>query len=659
MYDYEVVIKENVRYPPHPSKPWLVGLNSHAVIFGKTGMGKSNYLKHILSQLENSDSNTVLLDPHGGLADFLLSSTKKTITFLSGSDYEGSKCRYSGINLLGTSNRTEEAQLIGDWIRQAFTGDESLSKGTWGPRLDLIFSTVLVEMIKRKKGLTLSEFTRLLPNGKMLISFFPKQEFSPTGNFLHLQNLNSKQWTDFVTSSLNKLLPLVENPYIRRMISADDSRSVNLDAAILSGRNAIIPELDLGRVGEMTVRAISVLILARIWNTLLRRGPTEQRTYLVIDEANLIPESILNIFLTQGRKYGITIILGFQSPSQLSKNFLESILSNVQSYVCFAMSESGADLLAKNIPGTINVRLLKNTLKDLPRHKMVLSSETIIPHVGKSERYGPVTYSPKLVPERYSKDEINKVKASIIRTIGFEEKEGPGKLSEDWTSHNRMMYLFSEFLESKSVKTSVEPNIGGLIPDILIEHKGRKIICEVEDSDILVTHRIAKKLKDYKDLPLIFLCRREDFTSLIKLLANILQSAMRRETYYHKNEKIPSTDLINTFSHLSIATFHENEFFFYNGSSMTKFSASHLERESSFIYRARKLPLGHLRESILRQYTEMLSSSGELDLDKIEDRYGRERIRELYGSMKESGYEDIRNIVALLEIDRVEDNLVM
>lgn len=657
VYNYDPTIRENDRFPPHPDKPWLINLDSHAVIFGKTGTGKSNYIKNVLSHL---DGNVVLLDPHGDVADFFLSVTRKKAVFLSGRNYEGSDGNYAGVNLLSTSGVPEEAHLIGDWVKQAFSKDESLSKGTWGPRLDLVFSSVLVEMIKRKKGFTLRDFTNLLPNGKKLLSYFPMQENSPVGTFLRLQNLNSKQWSEFVTSSMNKLLPLVESPLVRRVISATDERSVDLDSAILSQDGAIVPELNMGRIGENSVRVISTLLLARIWNVLLRRGPTKLKTYVVIDEAHLITEPILETFLGQGRKYGITLILGYQFPNQLSENFMETLFSNVQGYACFTMSRSGAELIARNTPRVRSVNSLINTLENQEKYKVTVSCETYearegVP--GRISRYGPVTYIPELIGDAPPQEEINRLKALMLKNTGFPDPELGIEEVSDWTGHNRMIFLFSDFLDSRNIPNIVEPDLGGLVPDILIRHKDKEIICEVEDSDLLVTHRVAKKMVDYAGSQLMFLCRREDFPNLVSLLTNIVEAADKNEDYIYEGEKIHAAQAIKAIPNVSIVTLQDQMFYFYNGIGMVKLLAPHLERSSSMDYRAKRLPLGNLRSSVLNDYVEMISKGGSVELDTLEAKYGRDRLRSLLQSIVERGYGEPKNITALLELDKIAREL--
>ena len=194
MYRHYVGLRQNVANPPYPDKPWLMDLNSHGIIIGKTGSGKSDCLLHILRQLEKEDCNIVLLGPHGLTADSFLSITGKKTILLSGHDFKFSKGKYSGINVLHTSEREENAFLIGDWLRQSFAMGETLSGGTRGPRLNLIFSEVIVSLMLREKGLTPEKFVEILTDPKRLLSYFPIQEHSSFRNELVMFSGNSRAW---------------------------------------------------------------------------------------------------------------------------------------------------------------------------------------------------------------------------------------------------------------------------------------------------------------------------------------------------------------------------------------------------------------------------------------------------------------------------------
>lgn len=655
MYRHYVGLKQNISNPPYSEKPWLIDLSSHGIVIGKTGSGKSNYLLHILKQLDGDDCNIVLIDPHGATSDSFLPFTKKEPILLSGHDYPGSEGKYSGVNVLHTAGGEESAYLTGDWLRQAFSMDDSLSGGTWGPRLNLVFSQVMVNLILREDGLTLEKFAEIITDPKRLLSYFPIQEHSPLRNQLVSFSGNARLWGDFIMSSTNKLLPLVGNPLIKRVISADDEESIDLEKVIHSGNQLIVPELNIGEIGRNSARAIATLILARIWNILLKKGPSDYKTYIIIDEAREMPLPILEVLISQGRKYGVVLILAYQSLGRKMDESADVLFPNLHNYACFNMSEEDAEKVAVNISGLTHKNTAISALVNQDRYDVTVASN-YVSHSGKSEgtsvRYGPITLRPPLFQEGQIHADISKIKATIVNRIGYREPERMWP-HEESTLHNRLIFLFADFLESRGVKHTIEPNLGGIIPDILVEYKGKAIFCEVEDSDLLVTHRIAKKMKDYKGKPLVFLCRDEDFEKIVTIFRSIIDNAYKGESYHAGEEKIPASKLLQTFPELSIITYSDNQFYFFNGLRRVKFSASHFEKDSSFMARAKKLPLGQLRAELLLDVVEMTSQGNELDLDILEKKYGRDRLREILQKITDSGYMEGLTLNSLLELDRI------
>ena len=656
MYRRYYVIRDNAANPPYAGKPWLMSLGSHGIVIGKTGSGKSNYLLHILKHIDREDCNIVLLDPHGQTADSFLSMTGKDPIILSGHDYPGSEGRYSGINALHTSGEEENAYRVGDWMVQAFSSNEAMSNGSWGPRINLIISQVMVNIMLREKGLPLDRFTEILTDQKRLFSYFPVQEHSPIRNALSSGNI-TRNWGDFIMSSLNKLLPLVGNPLIRRVISVSEEKGVNLDHCILTGNKLISPEISIGETGVTSASIIASVLLARIWNILVGRGPSDYKTYIIIDEAHIIPESVLDMFLSQGRKYGVILILAYQSLGQLTDKFRDVMFSNLNNYACFNLTERDAKYISDNITWSSKRQSVIETLVNQPRHYVTVTCNNVGADGSSSSnsgKYGPITLKPPLIAHAPDTASVQKIKASIINRIGYGE-ENTTSSCENSTLHNRLIFLFSDFLESRNVKVTVEPNIGNLIPDILIEHNGRTIYCEVEDSDLMVSHRIAKKMVDYMGNPILFLCRDEDFGKIVSIFRNMVGHAGDGGFYQNGDEIIPFSKIPEALMNTSLVTYSGNTFSFFNGIKKVKFSPMHLEKDSSFMNRAKKLPYGNLRLNILLNLAETVRDGGGIDLDVLEAKYGRDKLRELLQVIRDSGYSEGLTFNSLLELDRIHE----
>ena len=105
----------------------------------------------------------------------------------------------------------------------------------------------------------------------------------------------------------------------------------------------------------------------------------------------------------------------------------------------------------------------------------------------------------------------------------------------------------------------------------------------------------------------------------------------------------------------SLVTYSGNTFSFFNGIKKVKFSPVHLEKDSSFMNRAKKLPYGNLRLNILLNLVETVRDGGGIDLDVLEAKYGRDKLRELLQVIRDSGYSEGLTFNSLLELDRIHE----
>ena len=138
---------------------------------------------------------------------------------MSGRDYPGAEGKYTGINALQFSGESSEAHLVSSWLRQSFYLEDGAQQPTWGPRLDQIFSNILVGCMLQEEALTLDRFTEILAVPAEVLSYFPKGTDDTTRKYIQAQNSYRNHWADFISSTMNKLLPMVKNPLIGRVIS--------------------------------------------------------------------------------------------------------------------------------------------------------------------------------------------------------------------------------------------------------------------------------------------------------------------------------------------------------------------------------------------------------------------------------------------------------
>ena len=82
---------------------------------------------------------------------------------------------------------------------------------------------------------------------------------------------------------------------------------------------------------------------------LVQANSFEEHIIFVIDEVAIVENPILRRFLSEARKYNLSLILAQQYFSQISEDLQKSIFANVLNYYIFRVSRSDAQILESNI----------------------------------------------------------------------------------------------------------------------------------------------------------------------------------------------------------------------------------------------------------------------------------------------------------------------
>ncbi len=179
----------------------------HGAIFGKTGSGKTSMLHKIGKRIAEKDSTLVILDPHGDLARSI-NIPGKTI-FISPLFREINNKKYAiKMNLMEMGEIRDEIAInsVTETLKLLFSMDFDYSQGTWGPRLETVFSTAIPEVIRNVDNATLID---------LIDSLMTKKYIEDKGIF---SKLNGKFYYDYIQSTLNKIIPVVENPFLREFL---------------------------------------------------------------------------------------------------------------------------------------------------------------------------------------------------------------------------------------------------------------------------------------------------------------------------------------------------------------------------------------------------------------------------------------------------------
>ena len=126
----------------------------------------------------------------------------------------------------------------------------------------------------------------------------------------------------------------------------------------------VLVNLAKGELTESTSKFFGMIILAKIQAELMQRlsTPPEQRINfnLYVDEFQSIATKNFISLLSEGRKFGISLILSNQFLFQVNTSIMNSIFGNCGTTVCFRLGMQDAEVIEKKFHPSFNSTDLMN-----------------------------------------------------------------------------------------------------------------------------------------------------------------------------------------------------------------------------------------------------------------------------------------------------------
>ena len=380
---------------------------THMYILGRTGSGKTTMMFSMAKHDIEQGHGLAFIDPHGDVSEDLLDSVpidrKNDLIYVNPWDL-----KYPiGINILELTPglREEEAELEKEVVcegvislfKKVFSKDENANAHRIEHILrNTIYTAFYIEdrtLFTINKLLTDNNFRKQVitkVDDEDLLNFW-KSEFGKAGDFQVVK------MTQGVTAKVGRFL---RSPTARRMLEQTKS-TINFDE-ILNGK-ILICNLSQGKLGEDTTKLIGTTILTKLQQAALKRANVSQTQrkpfYLYIDEfQNFATLSFIKI-ISEGRKYGLHLIIAEQSVSQQQdRSIVNQILANVTTVVIF---RSGNYLDEELMLDQFSPYLQKGEIPSLPRYRFYIkisAFESEEPFSGETI-YIPVNYDNKKIDQ--------------------------------------------------------------------------------------------------------------------------------------------------------------------------------------------------------------------------------------------------------------------
>lgn len=301
--------------------------NKHSLILGSSGSGKSKFISlFIENTLARYNNKIVVIDPHGTLEEDI-GGLGKVIDFDTNSvDLFG----YNDENII--TNQEKIVASLKDILKNNYNSKiERLLKYT----IYLLLLNQEFNLINLKKVLLDTEYRNVLlnqaKNQEFIISFF-------TNDF---NDLKIKSYSE----AFVPIISLIDEISFLPVFNSNNKNTIEDE---IDHHDLLLFSLKPSKLGLNNIKLISALIMNKIM-AIKETWRISENVIFIVDEVSIVETEILSRILSEGRKYGLSLMLAGQFLEQLTTTLRNSIFANVLNYYLFRISKSDAIIMSNNI----------------------------------------------------------------------------------------------------------------------------------------------------------------------------------------------------------------------------------------------------------------------------------------------------------------------
>lgn len=332
----------------------------HLYIVGRTGSGKTNLLRGMVSaELESPSNGLAVIDPHGDLAEHLKNSVPRArradIRLIDLSD----PTHIPVLNPLLLPTRSAEARAVATQGIVTLLRKRTYHQFT-GPRFEQLFGLVTDTMFDRGYPVTpsLIDGSLLLGNDRVqkAVRERLKSEELKERWEQHDSVKRSNEYGDLIQWVTSKLDDFARDPILRCVLGGDHN-TVDI-SEVVSNNGILVVSLPESRLGRKTAEFLGSLVLLQLKNAILSRSQqsTQGDFFLYVDEFQKFAFEGFDELLAEGRKFRSGVVIAHQNLEQLRSfseftgtqnlNLYSSILGNVGGAIAFGVGALDAAVLA-------------------------------------------------------------------------------------------------------------------------------------------------------------------------------------------------------------------------------------------------------------------------------------------------------------------------
>lgn len=333
------------------AKPVYMSLDDrrrHMYIIGKTGTGKTEFLKDMIMQDIRSGQGLAVIDPHGDLIEDVLLLTPpqraEDIILFDPSDTQ----RPMGLNMLEAQTEDQKHLIVTSIIGLMYKLFDPHQTGIIGPRFEHAIRNAMLTVMY-EPGATFIEVVRALTDATFVQELLPKVQDPVirrywTDQIAQTSDFHKSEVLDYIVSKFGRF---VTNKTIRNIIG--QSKSAFSFRDIMDNGKILLVNLSKGKIGEENSNFLGLVLVPKILVAAMSRQDMAKETrrdfFLYVDEFQNFATPDFAQILSEARKYRLNLIVANQFIGQMEEEVKNAIFGNVGSLVAFRVGVTDANYL--------------------------------------------------------------------------------------------------------------------------------------------------------------------------------------------------------------------------------------------------------------------------------------------------------------------------
>jgi len=355
----------------------------HMYIIGRTGTGKSEFLKSMIRQDINAGHGLCFMDPHGDAVEDILNfvppSRVEDVIYFRPSDTE----RPMGLNLLEATSEDQQHFAATAVINMMYKLFDPYKTGIVGPRFEHGVRNAMLTVMQGMEGGTFIEVMRAMTNSEFVRELLPNVNDPMVKSYWQDQIAQTSDFhkSEVLDYTVSKFGRFVGNKTIRNIVGQPKS-SFDFRRVMDEGKILLI-NLSKGELGEENSSFLGLVLVPRILMAAMSRAdmPEEERRnfYLYVDEFQNFATPDFAQILSEARKYRLSLTVANQFIGQVDEEVKNAVFGNVGTLISYRVGVNDANYLTHEFAPTFSEEDLLNIERYNVYIKTIVNNEPVPP----------------------------------------------------------------------------------------------------------------------------------------------------------------------------------------------------------------------------------------------------------------------------------------